>query len=104
MEDARAWATTGCASVVGLGAAVGTVPWWAAVIALTVGCGPEVRATAETVSHIVWQWKHPNCNCHTHGEHRPHLTGRPGTAGPTSGAGEARTGRLLPPADPPIGG
>jgi hypothetical protein len=65
MEDARAWVATGCASVVGLGAAAGTVPWWAAVIALTVGCGPQVRATAETVSNIVWQWKHPNCSCHT---------------------------------------
>jgi hypothetical protein len=90
MEDKRGWVPTGCASVVGLGAAVGTVPWWAVVIALTVGCGPQVRATAETVSSIVWQWKHPDCGCHTQGEHRPGLTDRPGTEGRTSGAGEAR--------------
>lgn len=69
MEDVKTW-LTGCVGV-GLGAAVSAHSWWVAVVALTVGCGPQIRATLETVNNIVWQWKHPNCDCHTGGAHRP---------------------------------
>ncbi len=33
-------------------AAAGTVPWWVVVVALTVGFGPQFRATAETISEL----------------------------------------------------
>ena len=102
MEDAKAWLTSGCASVVGVGAAAGTVPWWVAVVALTVGCGPQVRATLETVSTIAWQWKHPNCGCHTNGGHRTDSTDGPGAvADPTSGrGGPGDVEAALPPGEP----
>ena len=60
-EALRAASATGVASV---GSTVGAVPWWGAILVLVVGCGPEIRATAATVSDIRWRWKHPKCTCH----------------------------------------
>lgn len=99
MEDAMAWVrTAGCTGVVGFGTAVGTVPWWVAVLALTVGCGPQVRATAETISNIAWRWKHPDCGCHARDDHRPGPTDGPSTADPPPGDG-AGGAASPPPAD-----
>ena len=103
MEDAMAWVrTAGCASLVGVGTAAGSVPWWVAVLALTVGCGPQVRATAETISNIAWRWKHPDCGCHSGFDHRPGPAYVPGTADPPSGHDAGGDGKSSPPPASPL--
>lgn len=75
MSDAMAWARgTGCTGVAVWGT-VGGIPWWIVVLALAVGLGPEIRATAQTVSDIAWKWRHPDCACHS--QTQSHVRGRP---------------------------